>query len=523
MFAAAAWALLVAASDGPPIVYEGNVALPDPVYDAVLRQAGDAAGPASPEYAERVAQRLQSFLRDSDYVLAEVEAEMGEDGVIRVRINEGRLDRIIFLGIGGGTSLGLQLAFDLPGKVFNVARVESELARLSEQVGFRTKGYTLVPVDTPEHVGLQIGPQTLGPLTLIEPGQDHELRIVLEPPPERPGFDVGLGFRPPDGVFADVRWRFINVFMDADRFELETTLAVDIDELANEPEDRLGITRVGAKARWFTPPLGVPWLRSFLQVEGSGFGRDRPDIGVDSYIFAPLAGSASLQFDFGQLQTYLGFGVEWRNVLRVRAEEEDPPVLADEALNPPSNTRPFGKFGSRLNLSPDRLRQDRLHLLEFDVRILAPGDAASEEAILQVEAGWENTWTFGYNELRGGLRGTYLGGDVPYFDEVAFGDGFFRVAFLDELFVQRILSGRTEYRMSLSREVFKISLFNDLAVYEALDRARTSAGAQVADNLGVGFHVLALDMFQVDVYTGVGFTSRGDFDVGVSLAVEQVF
>lgn len=517
-------AALVGASAFPEVSITGNAALPAPVYHQVLKARGLDDGPPTPDRAERIRSAIEDFLKASGYALAEVDAEVTSKG-IRIRVDEGRLDRVLFIGAGGGTTLGFQLAFDLPGRVFNQSRVESELERLLERTGFESAEYQVVPVDAPDHRGVQLGPRNIGPLTLIEPGEQHELRIYVQAPPDRPGFDLGLGFRPPDGLYVEADWRFVDVFVDRDRLELDTSIAVDIDELANEPEDRLGITRAYVRARWFTPPLGADWLRSFLLLSASGFGRDRPDIGVDSYIFAPVAASANLEFDFGRFRSYLGAGVERRNILRVRTGTEDgvEPQLSEARLDPPSNTRPFGAFGSRLNLSPNRIRQDRLHSIHFDVRLLAPGDAETGTSIVEIFAGWENTWLFGYNELRTGLVGAYIGGDVPYFNEVAFGDGYLRVAFLDEIFVERILSARTEYRLSLARETFKLSLFNDIAVFDSLDAARQSRGAAVADNVGIGAHLMVLDVFQVDLFTGVGFTTEGDVDVGISLAVEQVF
>lgn len=553
-------ALLAAAAPFPEITLEGNVALPDPVYMAFLRRSGlpglDAGLGTSTSststssstasraltsietfevdaaYAERVARYVEALLLEAGYVLAKVQGRV-EDGAVHLRIDEGKLEGIVFIGAEGGNAINFRLALQLPGEVFNRHRVETDLQSFVEQGWVSSADYVLVPVEEKEARGPQIGPEllsplpaSLGPLHLIAPGRSHELRVYVEPPADKPGFNLGFGLRPPDGVYVTADWAFANVFTRRDRFELDTSLGVDVVELADRPEDRLGLSRAYVRGRWFTPPLGPTWLRAFLQASASAYGRVRDDIGVRSYIFTQLGSTVNLQLDFGRLTTYLGAGFERRDIWRV-VENVDPelpfPELDDEELRPPGNTRPLLAFGTRFNLSPDRLRKDRIHSVDLDVRLLSSGDAASGEPLIEIRGGWRNCWTFGYDEFRAGVRAAYVGGDVPYYSEVAFGDGFLRAAFLDEIYTQRIASLRTEYRLSLSREVLKVSLFNDLAVFEALDATRVSLGPRLADDVGLGLHLLALSSFQFDLWGGIGFTSDGMVDVGISLGLTQVF
>src|SRR5713101_471345 len=81
----------------PLLVFHGNVGLVEDVYRTVLDlPAGTKATPAT---ARAVASRLQKFLHDSGSVLATVRAR-----------DEGRLDKIIFLGGGAFETLRLRLA-----------------------------------------------------------------------------------------------------------------------------------------------------------------------------------------------------------------------------------------------------------------------------------------------------------------------------------------------------------------------------------------------------------------------------
>ncbi|MEM1023205.1 MAG: hypothetical protein AAGD10_21355 [Myxococcota bacterium] len=502
--------------------FVGNVALPDQLYARVLEDRDSAA----PDL-EADAAHLQAFLRAAGYDLAMVVVE--SESPPRLRIREGVLDRIIFIGAGGGTTLGFKLSFDLPGRVFNRSQVEDEIRRLvDESSSVASAHWELVParkVD-PSKQAIQLEPQTVGTVKLIRPGEDYELRIYVEAPEYAPGFDVGLGFGPPDGVFVNLRLKFANSLFEGDRMVVDTSLGVDFGDLADDPAARLGVTRAVGQVQWFTPPLGAPWLRSYLEFSAQALGRDRQaDIGLDSYIFAPLAASANLQFEFDRLSAYIGGGVEQRFLFRARPSDAPDAVqlqIPDDQLEPDPNLRPFFSFGSRLRFAPKRLREDRQHQVQFDGRILGPGPT-SEAGILDLRASYENVLLFGWDELVYRLSGAFLGGEVPYFNEVAFGDGFLRAAFLDEIYTTRIGSLRAEYRLSLSRDIFKLGFFNDIAVFERLGLDRSAEGPEFVESAGLGLHILALDVFQFSLYGGFGITSGLEADVDVSLSVNQVF
>lgn len=477
--------------------------------------------------ADKAAELIEDFLEEATYELAVATGTVTADGGPKVLVDEGQLDRIIFIGVGGGTAIGFALSLDLPGRVFNRNQIERELDRLVRESGVQTATYEVVPAQERGRGILDVDvPSKIATVTLLREAQQYELRIYVEQRAWAPGFEWGLGFSPPDGVSVDGTWRFADTFLLNDRLTVRSGLSIDVFELADEPEDRLGLTRAAVEAQWFTPPLGADWLRLHLDLSAKTLGRDREDLFVDSYLFTPLAGSANLGVVFDTFRAYVGVGIEQRFVYRVRIVEPEPggdPIPSPLPVPiPDTNRRPFFAFGSEWNLSPNTLRLDRRQMITVDARLL--GSGSSERAgILELFARYRQTWMNGWDEIRLAVNGAYLGGDVPFFNEVAFGDGYVRAAFLDEFFVRRILSGQAEYRASLSRDALKVSLFNDIAVFEELDLARDGVAARVVDNFGLGLHVLAFETFQIDIYSGVGITTSGDFDLGISVSGSQVF
>ncbi|MGF1509502.1 MAG: hypothetical protein ACFB9M_08370 [Myxococcota bacterium] len=516
------------------IEIRGNVALPKGVYRGVLRRRAEESS-LPPEQVQAI---LTEFLHRSGYDLASVEIA---DNVVTV--DEGRLDSVVFVGASTGAVLGFKLSFNLPGQIFNRSLIEQELDRIVREGELASATWELVPAPQAKGSFLQLeGTRRIGTVTVFSPGTEYSLRIYVKQREYAPGFDLNFGFRPPDGIFVNTEWRFVNAFLPRDRITFLSSLGVDILDLADEPSDRLGITRAIADVKWFTPPLGVPWLRFFLNASARGQGRNRTeDIGVRSYIFFPLVGSANIQFDFGDIETFFGGGVEQRFTFRVvladEFDEDAAPIsVPADTLEPDANLRPFFAFGGEYNLAPGRVRKDRRHLFRLAGRVLGSGPDDAD-GIIDVQAFYKNTVLFGWDELRYGAAGAFIGGDVPFFNEVAFGDGFFRAAFLDELYTTRVVTGKIEYRFSISRDVFKLSIFNDVGVFEELDLfddpefagfpLRSRLGPRFVEAPGVGLHALVLDVFQVDLYTGAGFvfgTGDGvDADVDISLSIAQVF
>src|SRR2546428_7069231 len=100
----------------PLLVFHGNVALLEDVYRSVLDLNGSTK--ATPASARMVAVRLASFLHRAGYALATVRARADSEQII-ADIDEGRLDKRIFLGGGAFETLRLRLALNNGDPDFN--------------------------------------------------------------------------------------------------------------------------------------------------------------------------------------------------------------------------------------------------------------------------------------------------------------------------------------------------------------------------------------------------------------------
>src|SRR5512140_495958 len=122
----------------PLLVFHGNVALVEDVYRAALDLPASTS--ATPANARSVASRLRRFLHKAGYSLATVQAQVQGDQ-IAVQIDEGRLDKVIFLGGGAFETLRLRLDLHLHQDVFNKPELERQLKGLAQRLGLAEFAY----------------------------------------------------------------------------------------------------------------------------------------------------------------------------------------------------------------------------------------------------------------------------------------------------------------------------------------------------------------------------------------------
>lgn len=503
-----------------PIEFEGNVVLIPEVYRAVLQYAGWANAPVEPEArAEWLETTLEDFLHASGYELASV-AAVRTGSRYELIIDEGRLDKIIFRNVDPWTTVQLIFLLDLPGKVFNRDLLERRLQRVREKMSVRSVTYEVVPLDEPEHQRLQIDdPHIIEGLTLFRPGEPHELRVSFVREDRRAGLEVGLGIQAPDGLVVHGSYLDPGVLVRSDRLFVAARVGIRLGDVGSVPGNRLGLSQAGAGIEWSTPAIG-DILRFTAGLDAGLEARRREDLQLVNYFFAPIRGALGFSLESDSFRFSASGGAEQRFLFEPRVEEGgSAPVVA---LTRSSSFRPYAQAKLGLIFNPNRLRRDRPHELQLSGRLLW-STSDQEEAIRELAGHYRFTSSIGFDELRLGLRGTWLEGDVPFYSEVPMGAGYLRSAFQGTVYARKVAGLALEYRFSLARDTLKMSLFNDFAVYDSLDLVRLPEGLEVIDNPGVGLHILLIDAFQVNAYVGLGIRGDGETDVGFSLDITEGF
>jgi len=494
-----------------PIEIDGNMVLVDEVYLAAI-DLPDRIEP-TPQTALAIESQILSFLRRAGYALATVDASAA-GGRIQVTIDEGRLSRIAVSGRDVVATLAVRLQIDLPYDVFNRPQLERVLDRHRAD-GLRVT-YELVPSREVNHSGPQVNPLALMPGSQpLPPESQYELHIEFTGMGERGGFTLVAGIDP-DSIRAGGSLSGGSALFDGDRWEVEAQVGANFFEDLRRQADELHFSRAFLDARWLAPGIVFPALRPLLRVREDLLRRQRQDLLVETYWWNRLEGSAGLAFvPRDGIEVSAELGAQQRDLFAVRQLAEAP-----EPVEPSSTLRWFASLSGRLVLQPDRLRLDRRERIELEARYF-PG--LNHSPFWYGEAQYRRVFEFGWNDLwlrvaAGGVAGKY---DIA--DPMPMSGRYLRGVYGHQFYLDRAAAVALEYRISLTRDVFKAGFFHEAAVLREADRPDIDGDPLAANSFGPSFHALVMDVLQLDFYYAAGFTTEGDFDHGVSLRAEKAF
>jgi hypothetical protein len=503
------------ATKRPLVEFRGNVLFDELLYRSALDLPESAR--ATPAEAQAVSAKLLGLLRRAGYDLAVVRAQVQGEQIL-VDIDEGRLDKIIVLGQGIMETFRLKLELSMPGGVFNRPLLERQLRALAQRYQLRHYSYELVPAPAPESAGPQ-GEKLEPPPDLpgFRPGQHYELRIVVASSPWSRGFAPDLSIQSPEGLGVGGHYREQDFFVHDDRWEVRARLAGAIRQHLDSTSSRPVLTRAFADGRWFSPPVITESLRPALTVRADFLSLQRADLRLDRFDQATFAASFDASVFRPTVLVALGVGIERRFLVGlVKATGANP--LVDET--PRAQTRPYAEALANLVFNPGELRTDRKHTLDVEARLYS-GSPSSDEA-LWLRATYQRHVPIGWHELWWQARGTLLTGQVLFPDEESLG-GHLHGAFGLTDFARKLASIGVEFRYSLLRDVFKVGLFYDQALFGALNRMTGSEWMNWAGAGGPALHLLLADQFQIDAYLAVAWNSVGTTDLASTLVLRQVF
>ncbi len=502
------------------VTVHGNLALQTEVYLSVLFVPEDA--PPSQALADMLALQAKQFLVESGYELAHVTGTFA-DGQMALEVNEGLLERIVFRGRLTFNMLRFRLALDLPKQVFNRPALQRQVLELTERFNLDRPRWVLVPTERREHEGPQFDERFTSDLLiqgkpLMMPQQDYELHFVF---PERewntgPGLDVRSSYF--DGLELGLNYQGRSLFASGDRWRVAAMGGAGLRQ--NLDDNRLYVfpSRALVDLQWYSPPFAKV-TRTLLWLRGEGLARQRRDLNLENYysVAPELSASVQLRPTEGLLLS-LGYGVQYFQVLGARGPESGTPPLATD-LNP--RWRSYFHAGVELTLDDAEGRWDRRHGGHLEARLWSVVNRPDQPNLLEVRGAWQKFFALGWHDVVLRARGIWLQGDVLFPFEEPLGD-YLRATFGD-VFVRAAGGLRAEFRFSLTRDLFKLGLFTDLAAFGEVDRVTGAQTPRFGAAFGPGFHALIEGMFQMELHLSFGLLSTGRFNTGVHAVLIKIF
>ena len=249
-----AFATQIAVHDDPqPLRYRffGNKVILTPLLERSLSLPKE--GKLDQAFTSALSQEIEAFYHELGYELARVyvsASPLSEE--VKIIIDEGRIDKILFAGSGALDTFDLRNSLHLPSKTYNRFWLEEELERLRQVHGFVSMEPRLVTRKHAESM-LQLdeflasgGALSIEEIWISSRGQ-YELVIDCERPEGEGGLSYGTNYQPPLGLQVFLDYKNRNFLFDGDRYSAGTTVFVDTSNPLN---------RVSFQSEWKAPQIG---------------------------------------------------------------------------------------------------------------------------------------------------------------------------------------------------------------------------------------------------------------------------
>src|SRR5205085_7107918 len=191
------------------------------------------------------------------YALATVRARPQGEQIV-VDIDEGRLDKVIFLGGGAFETLRLRLDLNIQNDVFNQPDLERQLRAMARRLGLGEFAYEIVPVpnvSTPQVQLDEIDPIEKMTFGLVRPGRPYELHILVQPGKFRPGLSPELEVDSVEGGAIGATWHSGRLLFQDDRWEIGGRIAGALRQNLDGGDTSFAFTRTLGELRYETPPI----------------------------------------------------------------------------------------------------------------------------------------------------------------------------------------------------------------------------------------------------------------------------
>lgn len=485
------------------------------ILDSVLLWIMDLPrqGPADEAIRQRAERRLRSFFAQTGYELARVRA-LVHDGELYVFVDEGKLDKVFFTGVGAGQALRLQLDMKLPGGVYNRQRVQEELARLEKEYDISDLHAELVVLEPKPKTVIQLQ-DFISALDAEDGAEDvwresrgrYALRVHVESDGWGHQWAYGARYLLPYGLEPYAGYSSTGLFFADDRYRARLSVSGLRDKL---------FTQARADLYWAAPPFDDDWLRPAGNVRGRLENFERASLGLQGYYEFQLDGVASIGIEpLNHLVFEAGLGYGYENIFDLQTTPSTP-----DYVEPGTRSYPLGRLRLDWKMDTRGYRHDKYDWLraEFEMYNVAAG------MVRRAELRYQHVWEFGYQDLFWRLRGTSVtGAGAQWQDEEPIASSIVRAVAGPESFARNMGQAGLEFRLSLYRDILKVSASGGAAVVGLTDRDDRSQQLAFFASAGPGVHWLFLDNFQADLYYSFGWRDNAPTTGKFSFALAKVF
>jgi hypothetical protein len=478
--------------------------------------------PAGRPAFEEAASTIDSFYHEKGYLIARAYLVRETDDELTVFVDEGRIDKVLFLNLNTVNILRMRYEFRLKNDIYNLYEVEKTLGSLRTRFNFKSTGAKLIPVRNYDKSFFQIdrgftiplaGEQKLPFFENYRPRYDLNVYIQRYSAEETRGVTYGVKTSYSKGLRPWVKYTHPSLLGEKDRFELGVSAGIfyGLDLELGEPPRW---TYMELSADYLLPPVFEKYFTPAAKGYAYRSWASRSDLGLAQYEYLILRGTLAPGITFlNRYRAFAGYGIER---VFIYDSEIDPEAGFIADISSRVDNWGFFELGVRADLFPFSIR----HLIERNFSLTwnyYMNDTEFYKLRFDGTMGFEFS---NFDIFSLGMDAVWFWQAPPFYYEESVDSATFKGFMGKSYHAKKVGRLSAEYRVSVYRDYVFTGIFSDGAVFFGSGYDLT--GWQRGAVAGLSGHVIFLDQFEFNIYYGKDYLfSSGESQYNIYLSLEK--
>lgn len=447
--------------------------------------------------------KINRFYHKGGFILAKTYLIEETPEKLTVLVDEGRLQRILFLGLDSIDTLRMKYYFNLDKRIYNIYAVQDETQQLKEKYKFKAIYFSLKPAEKGDMAFFQLDKEfdfpLLGKTRLpffeeISSRYNLEIRFVKKPASKSKDLSYGLRTSYKKGLMPEVEYYYPFFIRRNDSLIIGSSMGIlyGFDLKFNELPKW---TFFEVHSNYNFPPTMEDYFTPMATVSAHYSRASRADIGLASYNFLIVKGILAPGITLlRKFRIYAGAGAERAFIL-----EPDIDKNAEYQVDIQKHTETWELVEARtlLDLRIWKLKRTRKLELEATNDYYFKGDKTFNKANIKLDGiiDFKNLDSY-CNTIEYGR----IWDKPPFYQEISVADSNFKGFMGKSYYSRNMIRTANEYMASVYKDSYYLGFFTDLIYFEGSGYDLT--GYQKGIVAGIAGHIIFLDQFEFNLFYG---------------------
>lgn len=471
---------------------------------------------------EKASAKIKKFYSQKGYTLVTPFLITENRNELKIFIDEGRIDRIVFHHLNSIDTLRMRYKFTLPHNIYNGPYVKNHLAYLAKHYDFKSIDAKLQKVKDFDKSFFQLNREVTVPLigdarvpflSKYQPQNNLMIYIKRYSPEERRGIRYGIRTSYSKGFRPYVEYEHPSLAVKGDKIETGISAGIFYGFDLN-----FTTLPYWTYMEFFSNYHFTPTLKNYFTPVVRGYAyrswASRDDLGLDRYEYLILRGTLAPGITLlRKLKIFAGYGTERVHVYNSEIKPE-----AEFFIDVEEQIDYWNFFEARveLKLKPFSLLRpdDRQFSLLYNYYM---NDENFHRVVFtgKIEYEFKN---FDFFSLDFDI--SRLWPSPPFYHEISVNDDTFKGFMGKSYHTTQIIRISSEYKISLYRDFIYSGIFFDFTGFEGTGYDLT--GTQYGIVGGLGGHFVFLDQFEFNIYFGKDYLySREESQYNIQFSVHK--